>query len=407
MSGPVRVGYLVSRFPAASETFVVRELNEVVREADAEVTLMSLFPSSDEFLHPEAERWLPGLLRPTLGEGLRALGGWLLRRPLATAGLIGRIVADCVRSPRVLLRSLATVPIAAAHALNAERLGLDRLHAHFAAYPTLAAWICHRLCGLPYSFTAHAYDIFVDQSMLATKVAEAEFVATISEYNVRFLADHGGGSKTPVHVVHCGVDPDRYEFRPRSAPVTGEVDVLCVASLQEKKGHAYLLEALAGGGPELERVALDLVGGGELREALERRASELGLAERVRFHGARSEVEVRAMLGNADAFVLPSIIGSDGQMEGLPVALIEALACGLPTVATRMSGVPELIEEGRTGWLAEPADPGELAAALRRVVEAEPLQLDRGRELVEREFDVRRSGARMAELFGAPPRRRS
>ena len=109
------------------------------------------------------------------------------------------------------------------------------------------------------------------------------------------------------------------------------------------------------------------------------------------------------MLAQADLFVLASIIAPDGQMEGLPVALIEALACGLPAVATRISGIPELIEDGRTGFLAEQGDVAALATALERALAGEPLELDSGRALIESEFDVRESGARMAELLRRPP----
>jgi colanic acid/amylovoran biosynthesis glycosyltransferase len=395
-----RIAYIVSRFPAASETFIVRELNALVAAAPYDVTLMSLFESRDQFLHPEAVRWAGGLLRPRTSETIAASLEWLIRRPVRVAGLVAQVIGGTWRHPKTMLRSFATLPIAAAHARTVRIRGIAHVHAHFAAYPALAAWACGRLCDVPYSFTAHAYDIFVSQDLLKRKIDEAAFVVTISQFNRRFLAAHGGDAATPVHVVHCGVDPTAYRFRERSIPARGPVRCLCVASLQEKKGHIVLLEALAGE-PGLERVTLDLVGGGELREQLEQRAAELGLAGRVRFHGPRTEDEVRAMLDEADMFVLPSLIAADGQMEGLPVALIEALAVGVPTVATRLSGIPELINDGETGTLAEPADPGSLAAALVRVLEGAGVDSAAGRELVERDFDVRRSADRMAELFRA------
>ena len=235
--------------------------------------------------------------------------------------------------------------------------------------------------------------------MLTTKVREASFVVTISEFNRDFIREHAPAA-TPVHIVHCGVDPDAYGFRPRRVPRAGPVKALCVASLQEKKGHAVLLEALAGGGPTLARLSIDLVGGGELRSSLEAQVRRLGLDDRVSFLGPRSEEEVRALLAQADLFVLPSIVASDGQMEGLPVALIEALASGLPTIATRLSGIPELICDGETGLLAEPADPGSLAEALTRALAGASPNPRHGRELIERAFDVRESASRMSSLFG-------
>ncbi len=396
-----RIAYAVSRFPTDSETFVVREMNALAdRHEDVELGLMSLFPSPAAFLHPSAERWMPELHRPTAGEAVRASLGWIVRRPIACVRAVGAVVAGAWRSPRLLGRSLATLPIAAAHARRiAQRGDVDHVHAHFAAYPTLAAWAIRRLTGTPYSFTAHAYDLFLDQSLLRMKLAEADFAVAISEFNRRFLADYASTPATPVHVIHCGVDPDQYEFAPRPIPSAGEITAACVATFEEKKGHAVLLEALATS-PDLGRLRLELVGDGPLRGELERLTEELGLSSRVTFHGSLTEAEVAAVLGRADIFVLPSIIAPDGQMEGLPVALMEALAAGLITVSTRQSGIPELIRDGETGYLAEPGDPADLARALERAI-AGGVDPAAGRRLVEAEFDIRGTGDRMYELLTA------
>ena len=240
------------------------------------------------------------------------------------------------------------------------------MHAHYATYPALAAWLCRRLTGTPYSFTAHAHDLYVDQSMLARKLADAAFAVTISEHNRRFLEAYGDAVADPR-------DPRRHRhrrrcpFRPRGVPAEGPVRALCVASLQEYKGHAVLLEALAG--TELERVELDLVGDGPLRAELERPGRRAG-ARRPgaipREHAARTRCA--ELFDRADLFVLPSVVARDGQMEGVPVVLMEALAAGVPVVATRMSGIPELVHDGETGLLAAPGDPSELREALVRVV---------------------------------------
>jgi glycosyltransferase involved in cell wall biosynthesis len=159
-----------------------------------------------------------------------------------------------------------------------------------------------------------------------------------------------------------------------------------------------LLEALAA--PGLDRLHVRLVGDGPLRPELERLARTLGISSRVDFMGSRDETEVRALLDEADLFVLPSRVARDGQMEGLPVVLIEAVACGVPTVATRLSGIPELIADGETGWLAEPGDPQSLRAKLEEAVaEGAPASLDAGRALVEREFDQGESGRRISTLI--------
>ena len=133
--------------------------------------------------------------------------------------------------------------------------------------------------------------------------------------------------------------------------------LLCVASLQDYKGHRVLLEALAEGGEALARVELDLVGAGKLEDQLRRLAADRGISTRVRFHGNLPEPEVAHLLGEADAFVLPSLTASDGRQDGIPVALMEAIASGRPVIASRLSGIPELVREDESGALAEPGTP--------------------------------------------------
>jgi colanic acid/amylovoran biosynthesis glycosyltransferase len=398
----VRIAYVVSRFPQVTETFILRELNAVAGQPGIEAELLFLFPPIDPTVHPAARPWLDRAHRPTLGESLRALTRSMLARPIRTLSSIALIVGGYARAPRKLVRALVTIPLAAAHASRLRRIGVVHVHAHYATYPALAAWWCWRLAGIPYSITPHAHDIFVDQSFLGRKISEARFVIAISEYNRRFLAPFGAGRSAPIHLVRYGIEPSAYPFRARELHANGPVRTLCVASLQTYKGHAVLLTALARGGGRLRRIELDLVGSGELRQELERLAERLGLAARIRFLGARTENEVIEHLDQADLFVLPSIVDSEGSMEGLPNVLIEALACGLPVVTTRLSGIPELVIDGVTGALAKPGDPDALAAALKRVLDdpgAARQWAEAGRAKVEREFDIKDSSASLAALF--------
>jgi glycosyltransferase involved in cell wall biosynthesis len=400
----VRIAYLVSRFPHVTETFVVRELNGVDTAADLEIELFSLFPAAaGTTVHTAARRWVPGLHRGSALGAVRGPAWWLVRRPRALLGAVALVARAFARDPRRLGRSLLTLAIAGDHARAMRRHGVEHVHAHFANYPALAAWTVARLAGPTYSFTAHAHDLFRDQSFLPRLVADARFVVTISQFNRAFLAPYNPAG-TPVHVVHCGVDPAAWPARPRGTPAQGPVRALCVASLEEKKGHRVLLHALAGAGPRLARVELDLVGPGALRAELEALTRELGLGDRVRFHGSLPEPDVAALLDRADLFVLASIVERTGFMEGIPVALMEALATGVPVVSTRLSGIPELVRDGETGLLAEPGDAASLRAALERAI-ADPAASQRravaGRALVEREFDVLASAARMAQLIRA------
>jgi glycosyltransferase involved in cell wall biosynthesis len=397
----VRIAYVVSRFPLASETFIVRELNAIDGRDGIEIELRSLFSAARPFAHPDAKPWLGRVQRPSIAGALSATVWWGLRRPAALSRCAAKLLRAYWRRPRILVRALATLPLAAWHARGVQRVRCEHVHAHFATYPAITAWVCGRLTGVSYSITAHAHDLFVDRSFLTTLVGEASFVATISEFNRRLLAPYAAASRTPVNLVRCGVDPRAYTFRARALPRSGPVRALCVASLEEYKGHRTLLDAL-GGSSELQRVELELVGGGSLERQLRDQIGRLGLAGRVRLLGVRSEAEVAALLQRADVFVLASVVARDGQMEGIPVALMEALACGVPVIASRLSGIPELVQEGVTGVLAEPGNPDDLARAFSRLLadgQATRAYTCAGRELVEREFNLERAADALRELF--------
>ncbi|MFI5509283.1 glycosyltransferase [Mycobacterium sp. NPDC051804] len=395
------VVYLVSRFPLTSETFIVREIDALDQLGGFDLELRSLFPSPDEPVHDISRRWTERLVRPSNAAALAAFAWAGLTRPLVLSSVLARVIADYRRSP-LLVRALLTVLIGCAHARDLARHARPlHIHAHYATYPALAAWVCKRLIGCSYSFTVHAHDLYVDTSMLDRKIADARFVVTISEYN-RNLLERNNGRHTPIRVVHAGIDTAAYSFRPRAIPAAGPVRALTVASLQAYKGHAVLLEALAMGGDSVDRITLDLIGNGGLRGELEALADRLGLRERVRFLGGRSEDEVRAALDAADLFVLPSVVADDGQMEGLPVALMEALACGVPTVSTELSGIPEIVIDGVTGLLADPADAADLNRTLTAMVERASVTTefgDAGRALVTRDFDLAQSVAALRELM--------
>jgi colanic acid/amylovoran biosynthesis glycosyltransferase len=401
----VKVAYVVSRFPQVSETFIVRELTQVDGEG-VEVTLLSLFPPRQPFVHPEAKPWLSRVRRISPIQAGMGCAWWMTRRPSVLPRCAFALAWANRRRPSAMIRSLVTVALAAGHARELRGTGVDHIHAHFATYPAIAAWVCAKLVNVTYSITAHAHDLFVDQSYLEIVMADARFVVVISEFNRAFLAPYVAKSHTPVQLVHCGVDPAAYRFRPHAPAEEGSIDVLCVASLEEYKGHRVLLEALASGDEVAARVRLRLVGSGPLEHEIRASVDRLGLGERVQLLGSRSEAEVASMLEDADLFVLPSIVAGDGQMEGIPVALMEALASGLPAIASRLSGIPELVQDGVTGVLVEPADVGELVAAFRSVLsdpQATRARAEAGRALVEREFNVSHSAQQMRALFLAPP----
>ncbi len=395
------VVYLVSRFPLTSETFIVREIDALNRTGRFDLEVRSLFPSPDEPVHEISQRWTERLVRPSAAGALAAFAWAAMTRPMAVSSVLARVIKGYRRSP-LLVRALLTVVLACAHAKDfARRPESPHIHAHYATYPALAAWVCQRLVGTSYSFTVHAHDLYVDTSMLDDKITDARFVVTISEYNRALLEQHNP-QHTPIRIVRAGIDTAAYDFRPRAVPADGPVRALTVASLQAYKGHAVLFEALALGGAAVDRITIDLIGDGVLRGDLEALAARLGLGERVRFLGRRNEDEVRAALDTADLFVLPSIVAEDGQMEGLPVALMEALACGVPAVSTELSGIPEIIIDGNTGLLAIPGDAVSLNRVMTAMVERGSATIafaEAGRMLVTKDFDLGQSVSALTSLL--------
>jgi glycosyltransferase involved in cell wall biosynthesis len=398
---PYRLAYFVSRFPTTTETFVVRELNAVAARPQIEADLYALFPTPRGVVQESAQPWMSRVHRVSPLRSIRALARWLRRRPFRLTSTFALVVKDHARNPGVFVRSLVTFAGAALHAERVQALETDHVHAHFASYPALAAWISHRLTGIPYSFTAHAHDLYVHPLGVRRRTADAEFVASISDFNRQLLRELAGDA-ADIQVVHCGVDTERYRFAPHAPPETGPVRGICVGSLREKKGHRVLLEALASSTTGLERIEFDLVGDGPLRHDLEAQVERLGLGSRVRFHGDLTEDVVTGMLEQADLFVLPSVVERSGDTEGIPVALMEAMAVGLPVVTSRLSGVPELVREGETGLLTDPGDARGLARTLANLLadpEAARARARAARLLVEREFSLHSCSMRLVTLF--------
>ena len=280
---------------------------------------------------------------------------------------------------------------------------VDHVHAHYATHPALAAWIIHELTGISYSITAHAHDIYVERAMLAEKIRAAEVVVTISEFNRQFLREKLGGWVLPkIQVIHCGVQPAQYQSKRRANQADEAFEIVSIGSLQPYKGQIYLIEACALLHPLGIPFRCRISGGGELRGRLQTHIKQMGLAAEVQLTGPLPQETVTEILPEADCYVQPSVVAPSGKMEGLPVALMEALASELPTIATDMSGIPELVRNGETGLLVPQKEAGALANAIQKMFEnpgwAKTLA-QAGRKLVLAEFDLDKNCQQLALIF--------
>lgn len=398
---PHRVVYIVSLFPCWSETFIVREIRTLIA-AGVDVRIISLKRPSESLVQADAEALLPRVRHPGFAfTGVSGLLAALLHAPIATLQCITTMIFALWRSPAVLGKSMIALMRGLQHLRWLHEFAPQHIHAHWATYPSTVAWALSRIGGFRFGFTCHAHDIFVDRQLLARKIEDAALAVTISQYNVRWLSER----ETPLarermHVIHCGVE--RHAAGADDATQRKRGLILAVGRLDPIKGFATLIEALA----ILDRRTVDfhcvVVGEGPLRAALQARIDALGLATRVELVGARAQEAVQGLMREASVFALPCEVAADGNRDGIPVALMEAMALGCPVLSTPVSGVPELVRHDDTGLLVEAGNATALADALQRLfgdpglcarlVEAAKLH-------VRREFDAATEAGKLLALM--------
>lgn len=385
-----RLVYVTSSFPwGRNDTFFAPEVRELARQG-VDVLAVPMRPRGP-LTTPDAAA--SAIRKPLLdGEiALQALAE-LARDPRQAFSLFVLLRSP---APGVLFRNLAALPKALWLARLARRSGADHIHAHWAGPPSTAAMIASRFSGVPWSFTAHATEIYAG-NLLPEKCRSASFVRFVAAAmmeRARQVAPDADESRWVL--LRLGVEvPTQVPPPPANDPPV----LLLAASYTGSKGHDVLLDAVRQLVDEGRRLEVWLAGAGPKEEEIRRRARRLGLEEVVRFQGYVPNAQVVEWLatGRVDVVVLPS------ESEGLPVSLIEALAHGVPAVATNVGGVPELLGDG-CGELVPPRDPGALAAALSRVLASPQLRAGyagAGRAKIEDEFAVERVVGGLRELFG-------
>jgi glycosyltransferase involved in cell wall biosynthesis len=377
--------YVTARLPFGDgEPFVATEIRALERRG-WEVIVVPVRASGD-IVHSEAAGLrvrATGLLSPSVLAGAFAEA---VSHPRRAAGALGRLGGS--RSLGVLLKNLSVVPKALWLARQARALDAEHIHAHWAGTSATMALLAGRVSGIPWSLTAHRWDI-AQNNLLGPKAREARFIRAISEHGREELAGLVASPGWSPWLLHMGVELPGIAQRNESAP---PLRVLTAARLVEKKGHVHLLEALR----LLEERGVDvraaLAGGGPLAEVLAAHAAEAGIQDRLEFLGTVSHEDLLAGLssGRWDAAVLPSVVTASGELEGIPVSLVEAMAAGLPVVGTETGGIPELLRDG-AGILVPPGNPEALADALQELAGDVSLRARlgaAGRRRIEEEFAV-------------------
>ena len=403
----LRVAYIMSRFPKISETFIFREIN-AVKQRGIEVEIFPLIREKTTVVHPEVSQlvesaWFTPLLSTPIA--LANLSNFL-RGPITYLRVFFDTLRATFGSRRFFGGAIAYYPKAVYFADQMRRLGVDHIHAHFASFPAAVAYVVHRFSGIPFSFTAHGSDLHRDRKMLREKVDACAFAVCISEYNRHVILDDCGESnRRKLVIVHCGIDADFFQARDEATAYDvgrGPLKLVCTGTLHEVKGQIHLLRACQ----LLMKREIDfqchLIGDGPDREMLQAEASKLEIESNVVFHGARTASEVRGQVAEADIYICPSVPSSDGRREGIPVALMEAMACGVPCIASRLSGIPELIRHEDTGLLTEPGDHASIAAAIELLAANRQLRGElgtAGERFVRAEFDLGKNVDKLVEHF--------
>ncbi len=394
--GP-RVIYVLSAFPARSETFVVREI-EALRALGARVEVWCL------------KRGLKGGESVSVPVTCVGSDHWrvlldnsrmVLRRPGSYLSVLRSVVGSAPKAKKLKYLAAFWIAVSAASRLREA----DRLHAHFLWTAASATYTMSRLTGVRYSVTLHAGDIFAraNRSFLKGPVlACAEFVVTISDYNQRVLSEFVDPGR--IHKVHCGLSSAEHaewaclaERRPHDAEL-----IASVGRLTAKKGHDLLIRAVARLHASGRDAKCAIVGEGPEEQHLRSLIAELHMEDAVKMLGAVSLAEVRSLFEAAGLFALAAVQARDGDIDGIPVALMEAMAACLPVVSSRVSGIPELVQDGVSGILVEQADEVTIAGALDRLLASPDVRHTLGRAAsatVLQQFNVDRSAAVLLELF--------
>jgi glycosyltransferase involved in cell wall biosynthesis len=385
--------YITDLFPEVSQVFISRELAGL-EKLGAEITLLSLQKPQNSIVHALNGQlrtrcfWGPELAVAKVEKGLSHLSAFISRPKtyLATA-----ICSQTAGLPP-LRHPFRQLPL---YARLIQESGAQRIHCHFGRQGMLVGWLASHLLGLPFSVTLHGSDVMVSPYMnLGTVLADADLIICVSE-KIRALVQQSYRiDPQKLAVVRCGVSLSDYQLAPK---LPGILKILCVARLHPIKGIDDLVTACSLLRDRQVKFECLIVGDGAMRQALQDQVEYLGLRSSIRFAGAVPNEKLPEIYAQSSLVVLPS------HSEGLSVVLLEAMASGLPVVATNVGGIPELVISGENGQLVDPCQPKSLADAIQKIAclsLAEKEEIGRkNRQKVQESFNFTPETGKLYELF--------
>jgi glycosyltransferase involved in cell wall biosynthesis len=387
--------YLFERFPSFGQTFCYREVAALERQG-LKVQVYSI--------------------RRPAGEPKQDWDEQLVRRVhyLPEESALVREVDQALRAGKVSQEARAAIEKwgrqsdflrlyqAVYVGLRLQQDGLHHLHAHFAGMAARTAFWIKEFFGIPYSFTAHANDIFAPRDFvisLAKLMESAAAIVTVSDYAAGLLKERYPESAAKVHRIYNGVDLSRFHSPDFGSGIPA---IISIGRLIEKKGFADLIEACRLLQPRGRSFSCEIIGEGPLEAALRAQIAQAGLQSVVRLAGPQTQSQIALRLATATIFVLPCMREEGGGMDNLPTVIIEAMAAGLPVISTPLAGVPEMVEHEGSGELVPEHDPKAICAAMERCI-ADPVRArrfgDRGREIAREKFSIEASAQALRALF--------
>ena len=404
MSPNLKVAYFLGRFPELTKTFVTREIYWI-RKQDVDVSIFSLFRPQTITIHERDKELLPYVHygRVLFRNVIKAQLHFLRHTPKRYFRALAKTIQYSHREPKVLLRALSIFPKSVYFAWEMKDKQIQHVHAHFITLASIAANITCILLDIPLSIHAHAVGLFTrNQASVRRQLEDASKIITISNYHRDYIANLCSHiDVNNVEIVYCSLEAG--EFQPTSKqPDKTNIRILSVGRLIEKKGFEYLIDAcvlLARRGVTFQ---CQIVGQGPLQAALQARIDQHQLQKSVALLGPLEQARVLDLYQTSDIFALACVVARNGNQDGLPVVLTEAMACELPVVTTPVAGITDLITDRKNGLLVQERDASGLADALENLIADEPLRRQLGkqaRQKILQEFQIQHNAAKLATIF--------
>ena len=381
----MKVAYFAPQLPALSATFIYREM-WMLAELGAKVIPFSMYQPT-QYANDKYAQWVRRYVTMISMVSwlviLSCHGYFMMRRPKAYYSVLKQLIGDLYaigwgRQQAGLVYRFIYSAVLARRLLQYR---CDHLHVHFAHTATDIAMYASTLSGVGYSVTAHANDLFERGWLLAKKVERARFFNTISDYNRQFLlTQQANGDK--LTVIRCGVDIEQFHPR-RWKRLSHPIMVGVVARLVEKKGLHTLLTAMSQLTAQYA-IRLQIIGTGPEKARLQTRITALGLEKQVTLMGAQPHSIIAQFIQTLDMFVLPCEIAANGDRDGIPVVLMEAMLSGIPVISTQIAGIPELVIDNETGYCVKPQSAKALATAIEGVIHRRQHSQKMARKAIQR-----------------------